>query len=620
MVTSSFVVTPSTNPNAVCSGTAVSITLTTTAAGAVTYSWSGPNGFTATSQNVTITNATIANSGVYTVSASNGGGCSAIATVQVKVVNCLKIGDLVFNDKNNSGKQDIGELGVSGVTVKLFDSANLLVATTTTDANGLYLFSNLPIGNYVVEITAPAGYKSSTGTVGSATGSAEPANSPANNVDGYDNGTTVSGQIIRSKPVVLTVSSGDILAVDFGLFKPAQIGDFVFRDLNGDGKQDAGENGVAGVTVKLYDSANNVIATITTDANGKYLFDNLIAGNYTVEFVKSTIGSGFSFSPQGATTPDKDSDADITTGKTSTITLTEGQINKDIDAGVTMPCDTDKTPPVLSACPADILIKTRGTLAIVGWVAPTATDNCGTPVITSTSESGSQFPVGTTTVTYTATDAKGNKTSCSFIVNVVKIITCDVDTQAPVFYDCPTDINLLVKTGTPAIANWDHPSVGDNCGIPSVTYNFEPGQEFPAGVTEVVYTAKDAKGNTSYCKFKITVNYYMVLKTTPSVIPAASSRVAAAEEVALGDDVTIYPNPSVSDCAIELSAELMKTNKSVEVSVLNMSGNIQFTQTATGTERVSVKVPVQDMPSGTYFVNVGLENGRMIIKKLQIVK
>jgi hypothetical protein len=53
---------------------------------------------------------------------------------------------------------------------------------------------------------------------------------------------------------------------------------------------------------------------------------------------------------------------------------------------------------------------------------------------------------------------------------------------------------------------------------------------------------------------------------------------------------------------------------------LSITGNVQFTETAKGTERVSVKIPVQNMPNGTYFVNVGLDNGRMIIKKLQIVK
>ena len=614
-VTTPFTVTPSTNANAVCAGTTVSITLSTTATGTVSYSWTGPNGFTANSKDVVITNANVANSGVYTVSVSNGTGCTAVATANVKITNCLKLGDSVFNDKNNNGKQDADEVGISGVSVKLYDNANNLVGTATTDVNGKYLFSNLAPNDYVVEIVAPTGYKSSTGTVGSATGSAEPAVDPDNNVDGDDNGTTVSGQTIRTKPVTLTVVGGDNLTVDFGLFKPAQIGDYVFRDSNGDGKQDAGEGGVSGVTVKLYDSANNVIATTTTDANGKYVFDNLIAGNYTVEFVKSTIGSGFSFSPKGATTSDKDSDADLTTGKTATITLTEGQVNKDIDAGVTTPCDTDTTPPVLSACPADIIIKTRGTSATITWTEPTATDNCGTVVLTSTSASGSQFPVGTTTVTYTATDAKGNKATCSFVVNVVKIVTCDVDTQAPVFYDCPTDISV-VTTGTSAVVLWDHPAVGDNCGIPNITYNFEPGMSFPVGVTTVTYKAVDAKGNTSYCSFKVTVTK----KITTSTLTNAAARVAVAEDVTFADNVTIYPNPSSSDCSIELSAELMRSNKSVEVSILSTAGNVEFSQTATGTERTSVKVPVENMPSGTYFVNVGLENGRMIIKKLQIVK
>ena len=108
--------------------------------------------------------------------------------------------------------------------------------------------------------------------------------------------------------------------------------------------------------------------------------------------------------------------------------------------------------------------------------------------------------------------------------------------------------------------------------------------------------------------------------TSTPVTGATSARVAAVEEVKVGDEVSVYPNPTNADFSVELSAELMKANSSVEISIFNMTGTTQFTQTAAGTERVSVKVPVQDMPNGTYFVNVALDNGRMIIKKLQIVK
>ncbi len=58
-----------------------------------------------------------------------------------------------------------------------------------------------------------------------------------------------------------------------------QIGDTIFRDWNGNGVQDAGEEGIAGVTVTLSGAAS---ATAVTDANGKYLFSGLGAGSYTV--------------------------------------------------------------------------------------------------------------------------------------------------------------------------------------------------------------------------------------------------------------------------------------------------------------------------------------------------
>ena len=108
--------------------------------------------------------------------------------------------------------------------------------------------------------------------------------------------------------------------------------------------------------------------------------------------------------------------------------------------------------------------------------------------------------------------------------------------------------------------------------------------------------------------------------TSTPITGATSARKAAVEEVKVGDEVNVYPNPTSSDFSIELSAELMKANSSVEVSVFNMTGTTQFTHTVAGTERVSVKVPVENMTNGTYFVNVALDNGRMIIKKLQIVK
>ena len=81
-----------------------------------------------------------------------------VTAAQIKVPCCPKIGDYVWEDTNGNGIQDSGEPGVSGVTVKLFTCEDdTLVKTTTTDAEGQYLFE-VPAGNYYVRFFAPDSY------------------------------------------------------------------------------------------------------------------------------------------------------------------------------------------------------------------------------------------------------------------------------------------------------------------------------------------------------------------------------------------------------------------------------------------------------------------------------
>ena len=335
-----------------------------------TYDWTGPNGFSSMNTlNISIpTTPDKAQQGLYTMTINDPNGCSAVTTLNITISECLSIGNLVWNDANNDGLNNNGETGVASIPVKLYKSQmagsvptdlpdGAAIQTTTTDANGKYLFSGLIPGYYIVEIEAPTGFKSSTGTIGSATGAYEPiVGTPNNDINNDDDGTTVTGQIIRTKAVELgnytePTDDGDAtvntdadknsnLTIDFGVFKPAQLGDFVWSDTNRNGVQDAGELGVANIQVKLYSGANTTpVATTTTDANGKYLFDYLPAGTYTVEFVKSSIGAGNSFSPLvGTSDVSKDSNADPATGKSSLITLTAGESNLTIDAGISGDC------------------------------------------------------------------------------------------------------------------------------------------------------------------------------------------------------------------------------------------------------------------------------------------
>ncbi|MFZ5939423.1 MAG: HYR domain-containing protein [Bacteroidota bacterium] len=80
----------------------------------------------------------------------------------------------------------------------------------------------------------------------------------------------------------------------------------------------------------------------------------------------------------------------------------------------------DAINPTIDNCPSDITADLyTGTAVEVSWTEPTASDNSGTVELTSTHQPGDQFAPGTTTVTYTATDAAGNTASCSFDVTVV---------------------------------------------------------------------------------------------------------------------------------------------------------------------------------------------------------
>src|SRR5205814_557705 len=92
-------------------------------------------------------------------------------------------------------------------------------------------------------------------------------------------------------------SNGSDQTLDFGYYKPAKLGDFVWVDTNGNGIQNSGEPGIAGVTLTLTGTTNaggSVSATATTTSTGYYQFPNLAPGSYTV-----TVDTG-NFSGSGA--------------------------------------------------------------------------------------------------------------------------------------------------------------------------------------------------------------------------------------------------------------------------------------------------------------------------------
>ena len=119
--------------------------------------------------------------------------------------------------------------------------------------------------------------------------------------------------------------------------------------------------------------------------------------------------------------------------------------------------------------------------------------------LTSTKNPGTVFGVGTTVVTYTATDAVGNTSTCSFNVLVR-------DVTSPVISGCPSNITVNANASCQATVSWTVPTVSENCGGGlTLTTTKNPGTVFGLGTTVVTYTATDAAGNSSTCSFNVIV-------------------------------------------------------------------------------------------------------------------
>ena len=172
------------------------------------------------------------------------------------------------------------------------------------------------------------------------------------------------------------------------------------------------------------------------------------------------------------------------------------------EAGNTSSCTfnittQDTTNPTLT-CPSDISVSTDTGIcgAAITYVTPLGTDNCSgaTTVMTAGQASGTEFPVGTTTVTHEVTDASGNAVSCSFDVTVN-------DTESPVAV-CQ-DITVDLGSGSVSITQDDiNGASTDNCSVTPVAFS----QTYTAvGVHTKTLTVTDAVGNTSTCNATITV-------------------------------------------------------------------------------------------------------------------
>ncbi|MBI5915131.1 MAG: T9SS type A sorting domain-containing protein, partial [Bacteroidetes bacterium] len=254
--------------------------------------------------------------------------CTVVS--QVTLTNPSKIGNYVWNDLNQNGIQESGEPGLGGVGLHLIGataSGTQIHLVTTSDSTGAYAFDGLSAGSYRVKVDLPAIHVFTLQNVGN-----DLLDSDINPVDSF------------TQFITLPIGSYDS-RWDVGLIvldEKINIGDFVWQDADHDGIQDQFEQGISNKTVRLYAMpANTLLATTTTNAVGKYLFTDVMAGFYQVEFPLGNLPNGYLYSPQDQGTNDNiDSDPNPATGRTATFQVFPFTVdNLTIDAGIFKECD-----------------------------------------------------------------------------------------------------------------------------------------------------------------------------------------------------------------------------------------------------------------------------------------
>ena len=170
---------------------------------------------------------------------------------------------LVYRDGDRNEMHGATEKGYANQTVELRDKDGKVVATTTTDANGAYSFSKLPAGDYTVKVVKDG-----------ALTDLDQTEDPDSTKD------SASGVISLSNDHRTETD------VNFGYIANNSINGTIYRDGDRDGKKGDTEGRYSGVTVQLLDKDGKVIATTTTDKDGKYSFEHLPDGTYSVKVVK----------------------------------------------------------------------------------------------------------------------------------------------------------------------------------------------------------------------------------------------------------------------------------------------------------------------------------------------
>lgn len=227
------------------------------------------------------------------------------------------VGDSVWLDADRSGVRDPGEAPAGGISVQLLNADADVVESTISTAAGRFVFDDLAAGTYAVRFAGvrPGFRLAPTGT----------SSDPGADSDPDYTGITPPFTLGRDEPNVRPAGPADRVraayvnaSIDAGI-APLRyaIGALVWLDADGDGQRQPDEPPAAAEVSVL--AGDRVVATTTTDPQGRYRFADLADGRYRIRF-RADEHRRFTARHTSAD-PALDSDPDPRTGVTQVVTL-----------------------------------------------------------------------------------------------------------------------------------------------------------------------------------------------------------------------------------------------------------------------------------------------------------
>jgi hypothetical protein len=158
---------------------------------------------------------------------------------------------------------------------------------------------------------------------------------------------------------------------------------------------------------------------------------------------------------------------------------------------------TCEIPPPGITCPGPVVAEATSAAGALVTYPPASVSGTPPLSVAYSQESGTGFPLGTTSVTATVTDGLGATNSCSFPISVS-------DTTPPAI-SCPGDITVQATSPQGATVTYPPATASDSVSAVTLSYSQASGSHFNVGTTPVSVTATDGAGNTSTCSFSVTV-------------------------------------------------------------------------------------------------------------------